>query len=178
MRVFIRLLSTLLGIAVAAIGGLVALEVGWQWWRPERAPLLAPWPVWRDRLAGLNWESVEVRTIAGVLVGAGLITLLAALAARRRAIPLLDPATEVSVTTSPRSIARVVGQRVRAHDDVAAASVTATGRMVRVSATSGLRTESELRPELVTVVDELLNDLPLVRKPTVSVTVDSPRDRA
>ncbi|MGH3519100.1 MAG: DUF6286 domain-containing protein [Haloechinothrix sp.] len=167
----------MLGLAFAAVGGVVALEVGWQWWRPDAAPLLVPWQAWRAQLAGVTWASTGTRTIAGLVAAAGAVVLLAALAARRRSIRLRDPATEVSVTTSPRSIARVVGERVRAEGDVTGASVIATGKKVRVRATTRIRTENELHPRLVDVVDELLADLPLVRKPRVSVIVDSPRDR-
>lgn len=177
MRVLTRFLSALLGLAVVAAGGLLALEVGGQWWRPHDAPVLVPWPSWRARLAEIPWQSGELRLIAGIIVATGVVLVLVALAARGTAIPLRDPATEVSVTTSPRSIARVVGQRVRAENDVTGASVTATARKVRVRATSRMRTENQLRPLLTTVVQDLLDDLPLQNRPKVSVVVDSPKDR-
>ncbi|RZQ61355.1 DUF6286 domain-containing protein [Amycolatopsis suaedae] len=177
MRILVRLLSALLGLAVAAAGALLAVEVGWHWWRPGDAPLLVPWPQWRDHLAGLGWDSYAVRLTAGIVAGAGLLVLLAAAVARRRAIRLTDPATEVSVSTSPRALARLVGRTVRAQDNVTGATVTATARKVRVRATSRLSTEAELRPRLRETVTDLLADVPLVRQPRVSVVVDSPKDR-
>ncbi|MBK1783376.1 DUF6286 domain-containing protein [Prauserella cavernicola] len=177
MRVFVRLLSTLLGLALAAAGVLLALEVAWQWWRPQDAPLLVPWPSWRDALEGTGWDSTTVRVVAIIVAVAGLVLLFTASAARRRDVRLTDPAPGVTVTTSPRSLARVVGQHVRAQENVTSASVTASARKIRVRATSTLESEQELRPRLAESVSGLVGDLPLVRRPKVSVVVDSPRDR-
>ncbi|PXY28203.1 DUF6286 domain-containing protein [Prauserella muralis] len=177
MRVFVRLLSTVLALALAAAGALLALEVAWHWWRPAGAPLLLPWPGWRDTLGGLAWDSPPLRVAAIVTGGAGLVLLLAAGAARRREVPLREPAAGVRVTTSPRALARLVGQHVRAQDNVTGATVTAGSRKVRVRATSTLEAEQQLRPRLTESVTALLDDVPLVRRPTVSVVVDSPKDR-
>ncbi|MGW5717807.1 DUF6286 domain-containing protein [Amycolatopsis sp. NPDC003865] len=177
MRVVVRLLSTLLGLAFAAAGALLALEVAWHWWRPASAPLLVPWPRWRAELASLGWDAYAVRVGAGVLAAAGLVLLLCALTAGNRAVRLTDPADEVSVSTSPRSLARLVGLTVRAQDNVAGATVTASARRVRVRAKSTLEAEGELRPRLLETVSALLDDVPLARRPKVSVVVDSPKDR-
>ncbi|GAB2776533.1 DUF6286 domain-containing protein [Amycolatopsis magusensis] len=177
MRVFVRLLSTLLGLAVAVAGALLAAEVGWHWWRPAEAPLIVPWREWQAELSTLNWTSGPVRLIAALVAVGGLILVLLAASARRRAVRLTDPAEEVSVTTTPRSLARLVGRHVRAEDNVTGASVTASAKKVRVRATSRLATERELRPHLLWVVRELVADVPLARKPRVSVVVDSPKDR-
>ncbi|OLR94988.1 DUF6286 domain-containing protein [Actinokineospora bangkokensis] len=178
MRVLVRILTCLLGLALAAAGGLLALEVGWTWARPTGGPLLVPWPAWRDRLAALTWQSTEVRVTAWVVAAAGLVLLLVALTARRRDIALLDPAPGTTVRTSPRSLARIIGLRVRAEDNVTGATVTATARVVRVRATSRLEAEEQLRPRLLAVVEDVLSDLPLARTPAISVVVDSPRDRS
>jgi hypothetical protein len=175
--VFVRLLSTLLALVVAAGGLLLALEVGWYWWRPGDAPLLVPWPEWRDRLAEVGWDSYVVRLAAGIAAGAGLILLLMSLSARRRDVRLHDPVTEVSVTTSPRSLARLVGHQVRAQENVTGAAVTASATKVWVRATSRLEEENQLRPRLLEAVSSLLDELPLLKRPKVSVVVDSPKDR-
>ncbi|WET82066.1 DUF6286 domain-containing protein [Amycolatopsis sp. QT-25] len=177
MRLFVRLLSALIGLALAAAGVLLALEVGWGWWRPGRGPLFVPWDDWRDRLAGLSWNAPPVHYLAIAVAVVGLLLIVAAAAAGRRAIRLTDPATEVSVTTSPRSLARLVGVTVRAQENVAGAKVTTTAKKIRVRATSRLETEGELRPRLLKTVSGLLEDVPLVRRPKVSVVVDSPKDR-
>ena len=177
MRPFVRIVSTLLGLAFAAAGALLALEVGWHWWRPAAGPLVVPWPRWQAELTALGWDAYAVRVGAGVLAAAGLVLLVCALAAGSRAIRLTDPAGEVSVSTSPRSLARLVGLTVRAQDNVAGATVTASARRVRVRAKSTLETEGELRPRLLATVSALLDEVPLVRRPKVSVVVDSPKDR-
>ncbi|AXB43470.1 DUF6286 domain-containing protein [Amycolatopsis albispora] len=177
MRVFVRLLSTLLGLAVAAAGALLALEVGWHWWRPAGSPLIVPWRRWQEALSTMNWASAPVQWIAAAVAVGGLVLVLFAASARRRAVRLTDPADEVSVTTTPRSLARLVGRHVRAEDNVTGASVTASAKKVRVRATSRLATEGELRPRLLETVRALVADVPLVRKPKVSVVVDSPKDR-
>jgi hypothetical protein len=177
MRLFVRLLSALIGLALAATGVLLALEVGWAWWRPGRGTLFVPWTAWRDRLTELTWNNAAVRVTAIVVAVIGLLLILAAAAAGRRAIRLTDPANEVSVTTSPRSLARLVGVTVRAQDNVAGASVTASAKRIRVRATSRIETEGQLRPRLLETVTGLLDEVPLVRRPKVSVVVDSPKDR-
>jgi hypothetical protein len=180
VRLFVRLLSTLLALAAAAAGALLVLEVGWYWWRPAQAResgLVVPWPAWRDQLGAVGWDSFAVRLIAGIAAAAGLVLVVLAAVAGSRAVRLTDPADEVSVTTSPRSLARMVGHAVRSQDNVTSASVTASAKRIRVRATSRLESEGELRPRLSAVVTELLSEVPLVRQPKVSVVVDSPKDR-
>ncbi|WP_156754346.1 DUF6286 domain-containing protein [Actinokineospora pegani] len=178
MRVLVRVLTCLLGLALVAGGALLAVEVAWTWARPVDGPLLVPWPTVRDRVADMTWQSTDVRVVAGVLAGAGLVLLLVSMTARRKDVALLDPAPGITVRTSPRSLARIVGVRVRAEDNVTGASVTATARKVRVRATSGLESEQELRPRLLEVVRDTLADLPLGNQPKITVVVDSPRDRS
>ncbi|MBB4684713.1 DUF6286 domain-containing protein [Amycolatopsis jiangsuensis] len=177
MRVFVRLLSTVLALAVAAGGALLALEVGWRWWQPGRGPLLVPWPLWRTELSTLDWTSTAVRITAGIAVVAGIVVMLLAFGAGDRKVRLTEPAEGVSVSTSPRALARMVGLAVRAQDNVRGASVTASARRVRVRATSRMENEEQLRPRLLETVAAVLDDLPLARRPKVTVVVDSPKDR-
>lgn len=177
MRLLLRLLAPLLGLAIAGAGALVLLEVGWAMARPDRTPLLLPWPDWLRRASELTWADGAVRTTAWALVATGLVLLLIALLAGRHDVALTDPVPEVTVTTSPRSLARIVGQRVRATDGVHSASVTASARSVRVRATSRLLDERRLRPVLIDEVTELVSTLPLARTPHVHVVVHSAKDR-
>jgi hypothetical protein len=177
VRVLLRLLSPLLGVAVAIAGGLLAVEAGWVLARPRSAPLLVPWPAWRDRLAGYAWSDTAVAVAGGALAVLGVALLVLAAGARRHDVRLTDPADDVTVVTSPRSLARLVGHQVRAEDGVRSASVTASARRVRVRVISSMNTEAQLRPTLTTRVDELVGGLPLARKPKVQVVVDSPKDR-
>ena len=68
-------------------------------------------------------------------------------------------------------LARLVGRRVRATDGVAAATVTATGRKISVGAQAWNDAGSELRSDVGSAVDTLLDELPLARRPRVAVTV-------
>lgn len=177
MRVLLRLLSPLLGIAVAAAGALLAVEAGWLLARPRSAPLLVPWPGWRDRFAEYAWSDTATVVAGGALAVLGVLLLTIAAGARRHDVRLTDPAEAVSVATSPRSLARMVGHGVRTEDGVRSASVTASARRIRVRATSTMNTEAQLRPALTARVHELVGNLPLARTPRVHVVVDSPRDR-
>lgn len=176
MRVLLRLLAPLFGLAVAAAGALFALEVAWAWARPNNAPLLVPWPDWRTALESVTWADTPVLLVAAAAVLVGLLLLLIATSSRRKDLTLREPAPDVTVTTSPRALARLVDHRVRAADGVRSASVNVTRRKIRVRAASRLHGESELTPSLTTEVRDLVSSLPLARAPRVQVVVDSRKD--
>jgi hypothetical protein len=172
MRVLLRVLAPLLGIVLAAAGVLLVIEVVSAWVRPDTdGGLLVPWPDWGVTLANLSWNESPV---AGIAIGVGVVGLLlviVGLAARRADVHLDAPSPDMTVTTSPRVLARLVGTRVRASDDVAAASVTASSRRVAVTACSWNDAPPELRETVVARVEELLDELPLRRRPRVAVSV-------
>jgi hypothetical protein len=101
----------------------------------------------------------------------GLLMVLVALTARRADLRLVAPSDDMTVTTSPRVLARLVGTRVRASDDVLSASVTASERRVAVTAQAWNDAPEELRSTIVDRVQELLAELPLRRTPRVAVSV-------
>jgi hypothetical protein len=90
--------------------------------------------------------------------------------ARRHDVYLADPVPEVTVTTSPRSLARAVGHEVRSHDDVVSASVVASARKITVKAAT-LDPAADVRETVRARVDECLIRLPLALRPRVSVQV-------
>ncbi|MGH3439320.1 MAG: DUF6286 domain-containing protein [Sciscionella sp.] len=177
MRIAVRILAALLGLAIAVLGGLLLIEAAWHWWRPTSGPLLVPWRRWQVDLSGWQWDSEGTQFTAAVVAVVGLVLMLIAALARQRSVRLRDPADEVSVSTSRRSVARLVGHRVRAEDGVRTATVTATARQVRVRATSQRHGEAELAPKLREVIGEQIERLPMLRRPKVTIVVDSPRDR-
>ena len=81
------------------------------------------------------------------------------------------PTADMTVTTSPRVLARLVGTRVRASDDVLSASVTASARRVVVTALAWHDAPPDLREAIVGRVEELLDELPLRRRPRIAVSV-------
>jgi hypothetical protein len=172
MRILLRVLSPLLGLAMAALGVIVALEVIWAWVRPADGPLVLSWPAWQATLQEWTWTSTPVRLIAAGLITTGLLLLVLALRAGRREVRLINPAPEITITTSPRSLARLVGHQVRELDHVASASVTATPRKISVRAASRQPTDAAT-PAITKTVQTLLAELPLARAPRVSVAVST-----
>lgn len=172
MRVLLRILAPLLGLALAAAGVLFVIEVVAAWVRPDATTgLVVPWPDWRASLENLTWANTPVPAIAITVAVVGLLLVLIGIAARRSDVHLDAPSPEIAVTTAPRVLARLVGTRVRATDDVAGATVTASARRVSVSAQSWNDATPELRGTVTSRVDDLLDDLPLRRRPRVSVSV-------
>ena len=170
MTIAIRVLSLLFGAAVAVFGFLAALEIMWAWMRPSAGPLVVPWPTWLASLEEWNWASAPVRLIAVALMGVGLLVLALSLRTDHRPVWLIKPAPEVTVTTTARSLARLVARRVRELDRVSSASVTATSRKISVRVAShqpGDATTSSITE----AVRLLLSELPLAHTPQVSVTV-------
>ncbi len=172
MRVLLRLLAPLLGLALAATGLLLVIEVVAAWIRPSAGRgLVVPWPDWRATLAHLTWADPPVPFIAIGVAAAGLLLLLLGLLARRSDIVLEPPSPGITVTTSPRVLARLVGRRVRATDGVANAGVTASRSRVAVTARGWTDPDPELRGVVETRVSELLDELPLQHRPRIAVRV-------
>ncbi|MGD9989644.1 DUF6286 domain-containing protein [Pseudonocardia sp.] len=193
MRVIVRILAPLLGLALAAAGVLGIVEIVTAWIQPGQGGdgLLVPWRAWQRALDTQLWATTPVK-ITGIVVGiAGLLLLIAAFAARRHDVPLRPPAPHVTVTTSPQALARMVGRRVRAADAVSGASVTASRRAVSVRA-EGWETTTTVPPapdattdappdtptdtprladSVRADVESLLDDLPLADRPKVAVSV-------
>jgi hypothetical protein len=172
MRVLLRVIAPLLGLAMAAVGVLVVLEVVAAWVRPgATSGLVVPWRDWRTTLDALTWAQNPVPAIAIGVGVVGLLLVLLGLLARRSDISLDGPVPEITVTTSPRVLARLVGRRVRSADEVATATVTASRRRVAVSAQSWPGADPELPATVRRAVTELLDQLPLHRRPRVAVSV-------
>ncbi|MCI2419886.1 DUF6286 domain-containing protein [Saccharopolyspora sp. K220] len=177
MRLLVRLITTLLGLAIAAAGVLLAIEVVWALLRPNTGGLIVGWRSIYSGLNALSWSALPVRVTAAVIAVVGLLLLLIALNAGRKDIRLHDPAPEVTVTTDPRSLARLVGHQVRGQDGVAAAAVTASAKQVQVKATAQFRESGDLRTRLTDTAEHAVRDLPLRAAPKVLVSVATPKER-
>lgn len=177
MRVLLRLHVLWTGLIVATTGALLAVEACWALARPESGTLLVPWRVRPDRLTGISWSQPLVLVCAAALGTVGILLLVSAGLARRHDVPMTAPAEEITVVTSPHSLARLVGHLVRAQDGVKSASVTANARRVRVRASSTWQSDDQLRPVLLHTVNHLVRDLPLIRQPRVEVVVKAAKDR-
>ena len=103
MRGLLRVLAPVLGIALAAVGVLVVIEVVAAWVRPGmQGGLLVPWPDWRATLAGLSWNEPPVPGIAIGVGVAGLLLMIVGITARRADVRLEAPTTDMTVTTPRR----------------------------------------------------------------------------
>ncbi len=152
MRALLRLLVPLLGLALATGGVLLVIEVVAAWVRtPATTGLLVPWPDWRSAGETLTWADPPVPGTAVGVAAAGLLLVLVGL------------------------LARLVGRRVRTTPGVAAASVTATRRRVTVGVQAWTDAGADLHDEVTAAVAALLDELPLDRRPGVSVTVQPRR---
>ena len=174
MRVFLRLLSPLFGLAVAVADALLAVEVIADWLIGSRrgySGLLVPSPRWPAELAILPWHSLLAVVVCACVAVVGRLLLWVAGLAHRREIRLTDPTKEISVTASPDVLARLVGQKVRAGEEI----VSASARRVRVNAVGRGEHPGQLRPTVRGQVVELIDDLPLARRPRISVAVHAAR---
>ena len=178
MRVLLRVLAPLLGLAVAVVGVLVVLEVVAAWVRPgTTAGLVVPWQDWHAALGSTSWSDAPVAGIAIGIAVVGLLLVLLGLLARRHDVAVDTPAPEITVATSPRVLARLVGRSVRTAEDVAAASVTASRRKVSVAAQANVDATPEFVDSVRARVEDLLDELPLHHRPRVSVTVQDRKGR-
>lgn len=170
MRVLLRILSPLLGLLLALIGLDLVIEVVGSWVAPQSAPVIIPWTSWRPYLDQVTWQANAIRAVAIVVGVIGLLVVLVGLVGRRHDVFLSDPVPEVTVTTSPRSLARAVGHEVRSHDDVMSAAVVASSSKITVKAAT-MDAPDSVRSAVRERVDSLLERLPLARRPRVSVSV-------
>lgn len=171
MRVLLRVLAPLLGLAAAAAGVLVVIEVVAAWVVTPASPgVVVPWADWQATLSTLTWRDQPVPTIAVVVAVVGLLLVLIGLLARRGDIGLEAPGDDLTATTSTRVLARLVGTRVRAADDVAGAAVTASRRRVTVDV-EAWDDPTGLHATVTDRVGALLDELPLRRRPRVAVAV-------
>jgi hypothetical protein len=172
VRAVLRVLAPLVALALAAACVLLVIEVVAAWVLPaSEGGLLVPWSQWGATLADLSWNEKPVRATAIGVGVVGLLMVAVALAARRADVRLDAPSADMTVTTSPRVLARLVGTRVRASDDVFSASVTASERRVAVTVRAWNDAPDELRETVIGRVQEVLDELPMRRKPRVAVSV-------
>ena len=177
MRALVRLITALLGLVLAMAGALLVVEAVWAWVRPDSGGLAVRWDAVLEPLSSVSWNQTPVMVTAAVVAVIGLLLLLIGFGAGRKEIRLHDPAPEVTVTTDPRSLARLVGHHVRALPGVAAAKVTADRRKVRVKATAQFRQTGDLLDQVTSTAKETVDDLPVQRTPKVTVSLGAARER-
>lgn len=136
MRILLRVLAPLVSLGLAAAGALLVIEVlgAWTGAAGTASGVVVPWRDWRAVAGSTLWTAGPVLAVAVGAVVVGLVLTLLGLLARRHDVPLESPTPGLTLVTSPRVLARMVGREVRAADAVGAASVTASARAVTVRA--------------------------------------------
>ncbi|MBE9373022.1 hypothetical protein IQ251_01040 [Saccharopolyspora sp. HNM0983] len=176
MRLLVRLLTAALGLVVAAGGLLLAVEAAAAAIAPGGAGLLVPWRDARTALGAVPWNSAAALTISALVAVAGLVLLLVGAGGGRRDIRFLDPAPGVSVATDPRSMARLVGHRVRDRDEITDAAVSSGTHRIKVRATSRFHELGELPQQVTESAEEAVRELPLQRTPRLRVSVSPAKE--
>lgn len=177
MRGLVRLAAALAGLVVAAVGGLLVVEVVTGWLAPGATGVLRPWLQVRAVLSALTWSQVPVLITAGVVALVGLLLVVLSSAAGRKEILLEEPVPMVTVTTDPTSVARLVGHRVQEDDAVSSASVSANRSKLRVRAVGRYTQVGDAGSRLTEAARSTVAELPLQRAPRVSVSVSPAKEK-
>jgi Family of unknown function (DUF6286) len=178
VRAFNRLLCALLALAIAGAGGLTAAEVfiarvHWSW-LPD-PPLVVPYDTWLREFRAHEWSQrvVMIGSIAGIV--GGLILILLGIFAIERRVQMTASRSEIDLSTSRRSLARFLDHDAQTVDGVAGAKVKVGRRTAKVRAAVRLGDPQEVRETLRGRLQDRLDDLPLVRRPTLSVRISDAR---
>ena len=175
MRLFNRLLATLLAGALAVFSAIVAVEIilGYYF---DRDPGSCRGTVWYRRSQELTWSDRSV-VITFVLIGIAGILLLALQLWRRPplALPLEDTTPDVHTEINRRSLEHVLARAALSVDGVSGAHVRSRRRRVTVHATTQRRQPGDLRDRVHASAASVLTGLRLQKQPRLAVDVDSRR---
>ena len=173
MRVFERLASPVLALAVIAGSLLLAVEVAWA--AAGQRPLLIPWR--RAYTSGSQdaWDSSQVRVVAIVVLAVGLILLLAELTPRRTRRLVMsgdDPTFDAAITR--KSLGTVLQATANGVDGLTGAKAKVGARTTDVSARSRLSSTSTVKAlngELDATLRSRLGGLQLANPPALRTRV-------
>lgn len=175
MHLVNRLLGILLGLALAAVGGLVLVE--------SIAFLLgnSPWAVplqrWGAVLNALTWDNrgMVIALVAMTVVGA--LLLIAELAPRAPSTLELDGSTpQRAVSIDRRGLERRLRTTALRHPHVDDAKVKVRRRRIQVRAGVGWDSEpSQVRTEVASALEETVQAIGLQQRPRTSVRVERER---
>lgn len=176
MKVVDRLLALVAGLALAAVGGLVALEAGLL--GAGRPALVVPRTRWDRGLNNLVWSSTTLRVAAIITIVAGAVLLITQLIPRRRQRLALVGTEGRTAWVTPAGVRRAVERAVLdSHDDVAAARARVRRRKVKVLATVVASADNETPGRVGTTVEAVLDRLEVERSLRVRVQIDRNQDR-
>ncbi|MCW2739714.1 MAG: hypothetical protein JWR45_136 [Blastococcus sp.] len=168
MRTFDRILALILGLAGLAFGILtiadvIAAALG-------RPALALPYSPAAAFLREHPWSSGPVITIAAVLLGVGLLLLIAELKPRRRTHLVLRPQDpQVTATLSKGSVARVLEDAAAQTAGIQRARATVSRRRARLQLYVAVRDSAEIARRAEENARSALADLELLRAPRLGV---------
>ena len=171
MRSLDRILALVLGLALAGLGGLVAIEATLL--SSGRPALVVPRARWDRGMSGLAWSSatLQVAAIIAIAVGAALVLLQLVPRAPRRL--RLEGVPGRAAWIAPVSVARAVERAVvRTHDEVGSARVRVTRRTARVRADVVVASDEATPERVAATVSDALDTLELGRELRVRVRLD------
>lgn len=170
MRATNRLISILLGLALAVVFLLIAIDVALaRLGRDE----LTPWHARYRTLRATNWDASGVRVAFGILAAAGLILLFLQVWRRRPVALALDEKSELApATVRRRQLERALTAEASHLDGVASARVKAKRRRVDVDARTNRINPGDLEQRLHEVVDGRIGALGLVDRPPVNIDLE------
>jgi hypothetical protein len=177
MRVADRVLSVIIGLALAALGVLVCAEVIRTEALNRRGHLLLPFQSVSRYLHRTAWNSTAILAISAAVAAAGL--LLVALELKRRRPGLLVMAggrDDLVASTSPRSVARTLSRAAEAVPGVFSAKARVRRRRASVRARTRLREGDDLEQRVRERLERSVADLDLLRAPRLRLRLVTGKD--
>jgi hypothetical protein len=181
MRLVNRVLAALLSLALLAAAVLLIVTVVAD--RTSHHQGIVHWRTAYHWAMTTTWDAGAIRVICGILVGAGLVLLIAELkparVSRHPADPAAAGADAIDTAYTRRGLAAAIRSAVTAVDGVRNTSVKIKRRKVKIAATASAQDRAaarSLRDPITDAVRQRLSALKLRRTFSVSVRV-APRSR-
>lgn len=175
MRLVNRLLGLLLGLGLAALGGLILIEsIAFLLGNP---PWLVPLQQWAAVVDDLTWDDRGMVIALVVMLVVGALLLVAELAPRTPSSLELDGSTpQRAVSIDRRGLERRLRTAALRHPHVDDAHVKVRQRRIQVRAGVPWDSEtSQVRAEVASALDETVQAIGLQQRPRTSVRVDRER---
>ncbi len=168
MKAVDRLLALVAGLALAGVGGLVALETGFL--SADQPAVVVPRSRWDRGMGDLEWSSTSLRVAAIILVASGALLLVLQLVRRSPRRLALDGGPGRTAWITPASVRRVVERAViDDNDEVRSARARVGRRRVRIQAEVVAGSDDATPRRVATSVEEAVGALEMHRSPRVRV---------
>jgi hypothetical protein len=181
MRLVNRVLAALLSLALLVAAVLLIATVVAD--RTSHHQGIVHWRAAYHWAMTTTWDAGAIRVICGILIGAGLVLLIAELKPARVSRHPADPAgagaDAIDTAYTRRGLAAAIRSAVAAVDGVRSTSVKIKRRKVKIAATASAQDRAaarSLRDPITDAVRQRLSALKLRRTFSVSVRV-APRSR-